>query len=125
MDAEPGYEDMPAGLHTLDGGYLDDYEARKALYWALFAGAHGHTYGCNPVWQMWQADRQPLIGARRPWHAAIQLPGSAQMRYARDLLLSRPYLERIPDQSLIVSDASSTTTQTSARSMAPWVRSEA
>jgi hypothetical protein len=104
MDAEPGYEDMPSGLHTLDGGYLDDYEARKALYWSLFAGAHGHTYGCNPVWQMWSTGRHPLIGARRPWREAIQLPGASQMQHARRLLLSRPFLERIPDQSLIVSD---------------------
>lgn len=104
MDAEPGYEDMPDGLHRLDGGYLDDFDARKALYWALFAGAHGHTYGCNPVWQMWRAGRQPLIGARRPWQEALQLPGAAQMRHARTLLLSRPFVSRIPDQSLIVSD---------------------
>jgi hypothetical protein len=104
MDAEPGYEDMPDGLHTLDGGYLDDYEARKALYWALFAGAHGHTYGCNSVWQMWRSGRRPLLHARRPWQEALQLPGAAQMRHARDLLLSRPFLDRVPDQSLIVSD---------------------
>jgi hypothetical protein len=31
------------------------------------------------------------------------------VRYARDLLLSRPFLERIPDQSLIVSDVESGT----------------
>jgi hypothetical protein len=104
MDAEPGYEDMPDGLHTLDGGYLDDYEARKALYWALFAGAHGHTYGCNPVWQMWRLGRRPLLGARRPWQEALQLPGAGQMRHARTLLLSRPFLSRVPDQSLIASD---------------------
>ena len=104
MDAEPGYEDIPDGLHTLNGGYLDDYDVRKALYWALFAGAHGHTYGCNPVWQMWQRDRQPLIGARRPWQAALQLPGASQVQYARQLLLSRPFLTRIPDQSMIRSD---------------------
>ena len=104
MDAEPGYEDMPDGLHTLNGGYLDDYEVRKALYWALFAGAHGHTYGCNPVWQMWQRDRHALIGARRPWQEALQLPGASQVQHARRLLLSRPFLTRIPDQSLIRSE---------------------
>ena len=104
MDAEPGYEDMADHIGNLDGGYLDDRDARKALYWALFAGAHGHTYGCNPVWQMWHPGRQQVIWPRRPWYEAIQLPGSGQMRHARDLLLSRPYLERIPDQSMIVSE---------------------
>src|SRR3712207_4467366 len=105
LDAEPGYEDMPDGLHTLEGGYLDDWDARKALYWALFAGAHGHTYGCNDVWQMWRPGRQPLLGARRPWYEALQLPGAGHMQHARALLLSRPFLERVPDQSLVASEA--------------------
>lgn len=101
MDAEPGYEDMPDNLRNLDGGYLDDWDARKAFYWATFAGAHGHTYGCNPVWQMWQPDRKQLIWPRRPWYEAMHLPGSGQMQHGRALLLSRPFLERIPDQSLV------------------------
>ena len=66
--------------------------------------AHGHTYGCNPVWQMWHPGRATPIWPRRPWSEAIHLPGSSQMQHARALLLSRPYLDRIPDQSLIVSD---------------------
>lgn len=109
MDAEPGYEDMPDNIQNLDGGYLDDWDARKALYWALFAGAHGHTYGCNPVWQMWRPGRQPVIWPRRPWYEAMHLPGSGQMQHARALLLSRPYLDRIPDQGLIASNVGSGT----------------
>jgi hypothetical protein len=104
MEGEAGYEDIPGEPWTLAGGYLDDWDVRKSLYWSLFAGAHGYTYGCNPVWQMWRPGRQPLINARRPWREALNLPGAGQMRYARALLLSRPYLERIPDQSLILSD---------------------
>ena len=104
MDAEPGYEDMADKIVNLDGGYLDDWDARKSAYWALFAGAHGHTYGCNPVWQMWAAGRKPVIWPRRPWHEAMHLPGSAQVRHAKALLLSRPFLTRIPDQSMIVSN---------------------
>jgi hypothetical protein len=30
LDAEPGYEDMADGIVNLDGGYLDDWDARKA-----------------------------------------------------------------------------------------------
>jgi hypothetical protein len=104
MDAEPGYEDMADGIRNLDGGYLDDWDARKALYWSLFAGAHGHTYGCNPVWQMWAPGRQQMLYARRPWYEAMHLPGSGQMQHAANLLLARPYLSRIPDQSMIVSE---------------------
>jgi hypothetical protein len=103
LDAEPGYEDSPEGIVNLDGGYLDDYDVRKALYWSLFAGAHGHTYGCWPIWCMWRPGLPPTL-ARRPWYAALHLPGASQVHHARDLLLSRPFLDRIPDQSLIVSD---------------------
>jgi hypothetical protein len=100
MDGEPGYEDHPAGF-AVENGYLDDYDARKACYWALFAGAHGHTYGCHPIWQFWSIGHKPLTWARRPWQEALQLPGASQMQYAKHLLLSRPYFRRIPDQSLI------------------------
>jgi hypothetical protein len=103
MDAEPGYEDHPSGFNAANG-WLDDYECRKFAYWALFAGAHGHTYGCHDVWQMWQPDRQPITAARTPWYEAIHLPGAGQMQYAKSLLLSRPYLTRLPDQSALASD---------------------
>jgi hypothetical protein len=102
MDAEPGYEDHPAGF-KLENGYLDDYDVRKALYWSLFAGAHGHTYGCHPIWQFWHADRGPISFVRRHWREALALPGSAQVGFARSLLRSRPFLSRVPDQSLIAS----------------------
>ncbi len=106
MDAEPGYEDHPAGFN-LDNGYLDDYEVRKSLYWALFAGAHGHTYGCHPIWQFWRPDHAPLSYVRRHWRDALHLPGSGQVQHARALLLSRPFFDRVPDQALIASDQGS------------------
>ncbi|KAB8141756.1 DUF4038 domain-containing protein [Chloroflexia bacterium SDU3-3] len=108
MDAEPGYEDSQDDIGNLEGGYLDDYDVRKAMYWSLFAGAHGHTYGCFPVWSMWRPGL-PYAFARRPWYEAIHLPGSHQVGHARALLLSRPFLTRIPDQSLIVSDVGAST----------------
>src|SRR5262249_34261859 len=86
-------------------GYLDDYEARKFAYWALFAGAHGHTYGCHDIWQFYDPARsKPITAARTPWQEAIKLPGSGQMQFARALLQARPFLTRVPDQSLIASD---------------------
>ena len=104
MDAEPGYEDHPAGF-KIDNGYLDDYDVRKSAYWSVFAGAHGHTYGCHPVWQMLQPGREAISVARRTWRDAINLPGAGQMQHLRSLMMSRPFLSRIPDQSLIVTEA--------------------
>ncbi len=103
MDAEPGYEDHPADFN-LNNGYLDDYDNRKAAYWSLFAGAHGHTYGCHPIWQYFQPGRAAITVARRAWQEALRLPGAGQMQYARALLESRPFLTRIPDQKLITSE---------------------
>jgi hypothetical protein len=103
MDAEPGYEDHPSAF-KLDNGYLDDYDVRKSLYWSLFAGAHGYTYGCHPIWQMWTPERAAISWVRRPWHEALHLPGARQVQHARALLLARPFLSRIPDQGLVASE---------------------
>ncbi len=106
MDGEPCYEDHPV-REGPEGAYFDAYDARKLAYWALFAGAHGHTYGANGVFQFWVPGQEDRFGVRRPWQEAMQLPGSAQMQYARRLLESRPFLNRVPDQSLLVSGAGS------------------
>lgn len=103
LDAENGYEDHPAGF-DIANGYLDDYDVRRGAYWALFAGAFGHTYGCHPIWQFWESGRTPISWCRRSWREALHLPGAGQMRHARALIESRPFLSRIPDQSLILSD---------------------
>ena len=102
LDGEPGYEDHVASFNP-DNGYLDDWDNRKSCYRALFAGACGHTYGCHPIWQFFSYDHEPVNNLRRTWVEALNLPGGRQMQYAKKLLLSRPYLTRIPDQSLLVS----------------------
>jgi hypothetical protein len=104
LDGEPGYEDHTASF-DIANGYLDDYDVRKVGYWSVFAGACGHTYGCHPIWQFWQPGRDPLTWARRPWTEALHLPGSGQVRWLRSLVESRPYLTRVPDPSLVVSEA--------------------
>lgn len=105
LDGEPCYEDHPVMGKGPREPYHDHYSVRKAAYWGLFAGAFGHTYGCHPMWQFWDASRQPVNGARTPWQEALHLPGATQMQHAKALLLSRPFLNRIPDQALIVGDA--------------------
>lgn len=104
MDGEPAYEDHPSAF-DIENGYLEAYDNRKSLYWALFAGAHGHTYGCHPIWQFFTLGRNPKGFCRHTWQEAMYFPGSSQMQYAKRLIESRPFLSRIPDQSLIVGDA--------------------
>ena len=37
-----------------------------------------------------------------PWYEAIDQPGAGQVQFARRLIESRPFLTRVPDDSLIV-----------------------
>lgn len=103
MDSEPPYEDHPINWNP-ENGWFGDYDVRKAAYWALFAGAHGHTYGCHDIWQFLQPKFSPVSHGRTYWRVAMDLPGSFQVRYARALIESHPMLIRIPDQSILASD---------------------
>lgn len=104
MDGEPNYEDHPINWNP-QNGWFNDHDVRRAAYWALLAGAHGHTYGCHDIWQMFDPQKyQPVAHARTPWREALHLPGASQMRYVKSLMLSRPMLLRVPDQSLIASE---------------------
>lgn len=104
MDGEPRYEDHPINWDPKNG-WFTDYDVRQAAYWALLAGAHGHTYGCHDIWQMYDPSKhQPISHARTPWREALKFPGASQMRYVKALMLSRQPLLRVPDQLLIVSD---------------------
>jgi hypothetical protein len=44
------------------------------------------------------------FGVRNYWYEAIDEPGSGQMQYLKRLMLSRPFFERVPDQSAIAGE---------------------
>jgi hypothetical protein len=100
VDGEPRYEDHPIDWKP-EKGWFDEFDVRQAAYWALLAGAAGHTYGNHDIWQMLQPGRTPISSARTPWRVALTHPGSQQMGYARRLFMSRPFLELVPDQSVL------------------------
>jgi hypothetical protein len=101
IDGEPRYENHPVAWKPEEFGWFDDYDVRQAAYWAVFAGAAGHTYGCNDIWQMKTPAREPVSLARGVWYESLHLPGAGEMRYLRRLMESRPYFSRVPDQGLI------------------------
>jgi hypothetical protein len=105
MDGEPRYENHPIDWKPDEKGWFDEHDVRQAAYCAIFAGAHGHTYGCHDVWQMLTAGRQPVGFARGDWKTSIHLPGASQMTHVRSLIESRPMLGRVPDASILASDA--------------------
>lgn len=101
MDAEPIYEDHPVCFNAKDLGTSSAYDVRRSAYLDLFAGAHGHTYGCHDIWQMYSEKREGVNGPHIYWQEALNLPGANQMKFVKALMLSRPFLERIPDQSIV------------------------
>jgi hypothetical protein len=89
-------------FHREDWLDFDDYDVRVAAYRALLAGAAGHTYGDNNVWQMWARGRKPQLGANTPWHEALDHAGAFQMGHLRRLFESRPWQRLEPAQDLVL-----------------------
>ncbi len=100
MDAEPRYEDHPACFNDKIGYFWQADDVRQNLYWNLFAGACGHTYGNHCIWSV---TRQPSSYFPYHWAEALVHPGAKQVAYAKKLRLSRDYFslrhapELIPD----------------------------
>ncbi len=101
IDGEPIYEDHPVSFRADRLGHSIASDVRRPLYWNLFSGAFGHTYGHHSVWQMWQPGRHPVNTPLMPWFEAIDQPGAGQMQYGRWLIESRPFLTRVPDDSIL------------------------
>lgn len=91
IDGEPLYEDHPLSFNAALLGHSIAADVRRPLYWDLFNGAFGHTYGHHSVWQMYDPDKKhtginnPLM----PWKEAIHQPGASQMIYGRLLMEDR------------------------------------
>jgi hypothetical protein len=103
FDGEPRYEDHPINWNP-ENGWFDEFDVRQGAYWATFAGGFGHTYGNHNIWQMMAPGRQPISSARHSWYETMDLPGAFDMQHVRALLESRPFLDRVPDQTLIAGE---------------------
>jgi hypothetical protein len=102
LDGEPAYEDHPV---KNESGYFRDHDVRKRAYWSVFAGAAGHTYGHHSIWQFHRPGSSGRSSPDRYWTDGIDRPGASHMKHLRALIESRPFLTRIPDQSLLASEA--------------------
>ena len=103
VNGEPAYEDIGIWFNPANPRH-DDYEIRKQAYWSVFAGAFGHTYGNNNIWQMHrdEVEQESRIWPNMSWDKALDRPGSGQLGYLRQLMESRPFLSRIPSQELLM-----------------------
>ena len=66
----------PSGLvQRADLGHSIAGDVRRPLYWDLFSGAFGHTYGHHSVWQMWAPGPHP---GQQPADAVVRRDRSAR-----------------------------------------------
>jgi Protein of unknown function (DUF4038)/Putative collagen-binding domain of a collagenase len=105
LDGEPIYEDHPVAFDAKRLGHSIAGDVRRPLYWDLFGGGFGHTYGHHSVWQFFTAARTPVNNPLLDWRQAIEQPGARQMQHGRALIESRPFLTRIPDATIVVTGA--------------------
>ncbi|WP_462353372.1 glycoside hydrolase family 140 protein [Alistipes timonensis] len=101
LDGEPRYEDIPIRFKA-ENGRFTDADVRQTLYWSLFSGACGYTYGANDVWQFHTPGRKPMCDARSHWRDALQLPGSSQIIHARRLTERVDWPNRIAAPGMIL-----------------------
>lgn len=101
LDSEPTYEDHPVNW-DIANGYFRAYDVRKQLYRSVFSGACGVTYGHQAVWQFYSPRVAKIVDPDRYWTEALDRPGAFQAGYLKALILSRPSLTRVPDQTLLL-----------------------
>ena len=102
LDDEPIYEGIPQGLHDANEPLWQACEVRRYAYWSVFAGSCGHTYGHNAIMQFYREGYPPAYHNTKEWTKALQDPGFNQMKHLKRLMLSLPYFERVPDQSIVI-----------------------
>jgi Protein of unknown function (DUF4038)/Putative collagen-binding domain of a collagenase len=105
LDSEPNYEDHPVNpwpTWSVEKGYFRDWDVRKQLFRGVFAGACGVTYGHHSIWQFLSPRTERVNHPECYWTEAMLRPGAEQAHVLRELMLSRPYFDRVPDQGLLV-----------------------
>ena len=68
----------------------------------MFAGSFGVSFGNNNVWQFVTSPGSKRNLASMTWQEALDSMGAYSMTYIKRLMMSRPMLNRVPDQSLVV-----------------------
>ncbi|MFZ5828535.1 MAG: glycoside hydrolase family 140 protein [Planctomycetota bacterium] len=105
LDAEVAYEDsLSLNKKEPQDRRIRPWDVRRAAYWAVFAGACGHTYGHRSYIGWIRKGETYRYGAHIPWYESLDAPGARQMIHLRRLMEAHSLFDRIPDQSLISGD---------------------
>ncbi len=103
INLEPNYEDILAYQSKTP---FDAHAVRRASYWSLLiTPPAGVTYGAHGIWGWHQKEEPPLrhknSGAGKPWHEAMRLPGSKDMKHLKNFFESIPWWSLKPAQNLL------------------------
>jgi hypothetical protein len=105
IDGEPNYEAHPVmdpRWRACGDWTFSAADARRAAYHSVFAGAAGHVYGANGVYQfLVDGAADPVHGGRGDWREALQLPGARQVAAAVRLFSELGTAEWEPRQDLL------------------------
>jgi hypothetical protein len=88
---------------------IDPFQVREAAYWAVFAGAAGHGYGHNDLWQFHDPARgetqaeysHPYIKPSNAWQVSMDAHGAFGVGYLRRLMEARPWYLAEPYPAII------------------------
>jgi len=84
------------------GARVGPWDVRRAAYWSVFAGGFGFTYGNRNFISWLRKGETSGNGAYRPWYESLDTPGAFDMTHLKALMESRPFLSRIPDDSILI-----------------------
>jgi hypothetical protein len=113
IDMEARYETHVVLDGPGAGKRIDAHQVREAAYWAMLAGAAGHGYGNNNIYQFYDEGSQkpsykndysfPFSSWRGTthWRKAMDFEGAYDMGLVRKLFELRPWYKLVPDQSII------------------------
>ena len=107
VEGEAQYEDTPDPPNDPSGPRSKDDAVRRKAYWGVFAGAAGHTYGHRDVEVFHEPGEPSAFQSRGYWKDSLQAAGAGQMRHLRALIESHSFFNRIPDQSILLSNPGS------------------
>jgi hypothetical protein len=102
IDSEPAYENHPAGFDARNGR-VGAFHIRRHAYWAVLAGACGHTYGHYDVFGVRRArSGQSMAYGEMTWEQALDAPGAQHMGIMRRLFEGRRFDRMAPNRELVV-----------------------
>lgn len=94
LNGEPCYENHPIN-YAWGSGFFSASDVRRHIYWSVFAGTCGLTYGASEIWRFFHKDDADQSTAQNDWTLALGYDGSSQMQHLQELIMTH-----MPDRQI-------------------------